>query len=69
MDYRDSPDEAQFRARLRAWLADNAKDSRPPETNTGRGRANGIRRFTVQASSGCRGRRSSVGTTCRPYTT
>ncbi len=26
MDYRDSPDEAQFRARLRAWLADNAKD-------------------------------------------
>ncbi|MFZ2242968.1 MAG: acyl-CoA dehydrogenase family protein [Gordonia amarae] len=26
MDYRDSPDEAEFRARLRAWLADNAKD-------------------------------------------
>ena len=26
MDYRDSPDEAQFRALLRAWLADNAKD-------------------------------------------
>ena len=26
MDYRDSPDEAQFRARLRAWLADNELD-------------------------------------------
>lgn len=32
MDLRDSPDEARFRSRLRAWLADNLPDEPEPAT-------------------------------------
>ena len=33
MDYRDSPAEAEFRANLRAWLADNNPGLPPSSTD------------------------------------
>ena len=67
MDFADSPDEAAFRLRLRAWLARQQPGPAAVVDGgrvLGRRRRPGTRRSTTPASSVCPGRPRSAGTAC-----
>ena len=71
MDFGDSPDEAEFRLRLRDVAARTTTPAcrpRRPTTSTGPGRRPGTSRSTTPASSACRGRRRSAARACRAST-
>ena len=70
MDFRDSPEEAAFRERLRGWLAEQkGKFPTSGDEYWARKPATGTGRCTRRASSAHRGPRSTAARTCRRCTT